>query len=123
MLTLEQKDFESFMMQYKPELRDFKKVGEFTYTNTLTSIAYDSYLAGAASRQQEVEKLQTEIESLTKDYQELTEMYIQQGKTIYELQKRIDELKDWCITGVECSMLSTTYNQALIDMLKILKGE
>ena len=42
---------------------------------------------------------------------------------INELQKRIDELKNWCVMGVECNMLSIEYNQALLDMLKILKGK
>ena len=40
-----------------------------------------------------------------------------------ELQKRIDDLKAFCIKGVESNMLSIEYNQALIDMYKILKGE
>ena len=40
-----------------------------------------------------------------------------------ELQKRIDDLKSFCIKGVESNMLSIEYNQALIDMYKILKGE
>ena len=39
-----------------------------------------------------------------------------------ELQKRIDDLKNFCIKGVESNMLSIEYNQALIDMHKILKG-
>ena len=40
-----------------------------------------------------------------------------------ELQSRIDDLKSFCIKGVESNMLSIEYNQALIDMHKILKGE
>lgn len=40
-----------------------------------------------------------------------------------ELQKRIDDLKAFCIKGVESNMLSIEYNQALIDMYKILKGD
>ena len=40
-----------------------------------------------------------------------------------ELQKRIDDLKSFCIKGVESNMLSIEYNQALIDMHKILKGD
>ena len=39
-----------------------------------------------------------------------------------ELQKRIDNLKYFCIKGVESNMLSIEYNQALIDMHNILKG-
>lgn len=42
---------------------------------------------------------------------------------IDELQKRIDDLKSFCIKGVESNVLSIEYNQALIDMHKILKGE
>ena len=42
---------------------------------------------------------------------------------IDELQNRIDDLKSFCIKGVESNMLSIEYNQALIDMHKILKGE
>ena len=42
---------------------------------------------------------------------------------INELQKRIDDLKSFCTKGVESNMLSIEYNQALIDMYKILKGE
>ena len=39
-----------------------------------------------------------------------------------DLKKRIDDLKSFCIKGVESNMLSIEYNQALIDMHKILKG-
>ncbi len=42
---------------------------------------------------------------------------------INELQKRIDDLKSFCTKGVESNVLSIEYNQALIDMYKILKGE
>ena len=42
---------------------------------------------------------------------------------IDNLQNRIDDLKSFCIKGVESNMLSIEYNQALIDMHKILKGE
>ena len=42
---------------------------------------------------------------------------------IDSLQKRIDDLKSFCTKGVESNMLSIEYNQALIDMYKILKGE
>ena len=45
--------------------------------------------------------------------------YKQDG--IDHLQKRIDDLKSFCIKGVESNMLSI--EQALIDMYKILKGE
>ena len=42
---------------------------------------------------------------------------------VEHLQKRIDDLKSFCIKGVESNMLSIEYNQALIDMHKILKGD
>lgn len=51
----EQKDFEIFMMRYKPQYRDFSKIGDFTYSNELTSIAYDAYLAGQQSKQAEID--------------------------------------------------------------------
>lgn len=52
---INQKEFEGFMTQYKPEFRDFNKVGDFTYSNPLTSIAYDAYLAGQQSKHAEIE--------------------------------------------------------------------
>lgn len=52
----EQKDFEIFMMRYKPQYRDFSKIGDFTYSNELTSIAYDAYLAGQQSKQAEIDR-------------------------------------------------------------------
>ena len=61
-----------------------------------------SFEAGAQSKQGEVDKLQAEIDNL---------------------QNRIDDLKSFCIKGVESNMLSIEYNQVLIDMHKILKGE
>lgn len=51
--------------------------------------------AGAESRQQEIEKLQSKIE----------------------------ELKVWCISGVTSDMLSVEYNRALLDVLEVLKGD
>ena len=50
-----QKDFEKFMMRYKAQYRDFSKVGDSTYSNELTSIAYDAYLAGQQSKQAEID--------------------------------------------------------------------
>lgn len=38
-----QEDFEKFMTRYKPEFRDFEKIGEGTYANPLTSIAFDCW--------------------------------------------------------------------------------
>lgn len=58
----EQQDFENFMMRYKPEFIDFDKVGDFTYSNTLTGIAYDSYLQGIKSQQAKIDELQARID-------------------------------------------------------------
>ena len=46
----------------------------------------------------------------------------EQQHRIDGLQKSIDDLKSFCIKGVESNMLSFEYNQALIDMHNILKG-
>ena len=51
----QQEEFEKFMLQYKPEFRDFNKVGDFTYSNSLTSIAYDCYLEGLRKNQEKIE--------------------------------------------------------------------
>ena len=126
----EQKDFESFMMRYKSEFRDFKKVGDFTYSNILTSIAYDSYLAGQQSKQDEIDELQKNFNNALKTIDIQQQFLDDTDGTIKiitsqvdELQNRIDDLKSFCIKGVESNMLSIEYNQALIDMHKILKGE
>ena len=57
----EQQDFENFMLRYKSEFRDFDKVGDYTYSNTLTGIAYDSYLQGIKSQQAKIDDLQVLI--------------------------------------------------------------
>ena len=51
----QQEEFEEFMMQYKPEFRDFDKVGDYTYSNSLTSIAYGCYLEGLRKNQEKIE--------------------------------------------------------------------
>ena len=51
----DQEDFEKFMMRYKPEFRDFDKVGDHTYSNSLTSIAYGCYLEGLRKQQEKIE--------------------------------------------------------------------
>lgn len=58
----EQKDFEIFMMRYKAQYRDFSKIGDFTYSNELTSIAYDAYLAGQQSKQADIDVLKAKID-------------------------------------------------------------
>ena len=50
----QQEDFEKFMMRYKPEIRNFEKVGEGTYSDQITSIAYDCYLEGIAKNQEKI---------------------------------------------------------------------
>lgn len=73
---------------------------------------------------QRVRKIMLDIDSNSADY----EYYFQSGQQSKQaeidcLQNLIDDLKAFCIKGVESSMLSIEYNQALIDMHKILKGE
>lgn len=60
----EQKDFEIFMMRYKAQYRDFSKIGDFTYSNELTSIAYDAYLAGQQSKQADIDALKAKIDAI-----------------------------------------------------------
>ena len=62
----EQQDFENFMLRYKSEFRDFDKVGDFTYSNTLTGIAYDSYLQGIKSQQAKIDELQARVDEALK---------------------------------------------------------
>ena len=89
------------------------------------------------SRQDEVYKLQSEIDELQNKYdamyraftvaddcrKEWYRCYVDIRQREDEMKKRIDDLKSFCIKGVESNMLSIEYNQALIDMYKILKGE
>ena len=97
----EQKDFESFMMRYKSEFRDFKKVGDFTYSNILTSIAYDSYLAGQQSKQDEIDSLQKRLDEINN-----------------HLEINYDENR-----GDDSHSYWSGYNQALRELFEILKGE
>ena len=80
----EQKDFESFMMRYKSEFRDFKKVGDFTYSNILTSIAYDSYLAGQQSKQDEIDELKRKLNEIV--------ILVRDNTSHYYLDNMIDEI-------------------------------
>ena len=66
----EQQDFENFMLRYKSEFRDFDKVGDYTYSNTLTGIAYDSYLQGIKSQQAKIDELQGRIDEALRFYNE-----------------------------------------------------
>ena len=67
----EQQDFENFMLRYKSEFRDFDKVGDYTYSNTLTGIAYDSYLQGIKSQQAKIDELQAIVYGLKRDQNNL----------------------------------------------------
>ena len=124
----EQKDFESFMMRYKSEFRDFKKVGDFTYSNILTSIAYDSYLAGQQSKQDEVDELKMGNHNLSVMVAE-AESYSEYWK--YErdkLQKRLDEINNHLEINYDENRDDDShsywsgYNQALRELFEILKG-
>lgn len=78
------------------------------------------YEAGQQSKQAEVDELQLK---LSEDSRVLHNVIDIERKKCEELQKRVDDLKYFCIKGVESNMLSIEYNQALIDMHKILKGD
>ena len=110
---------------------------EDNYASENTQLAKDFFEAGQQSKQGEVDKLQTEIDELQNKYdamyraftvaddcrKEWHRCYVGIRQREDELKKRIDDLKYFCIKGVESNMLSIEYNQALIDMYKILKGE
>lgn len=74
---------------------EYHKKQKHNHDNIDDSIARLYFKAGATSRQAEVD----------------------------ELKKRIDNLNNWCILGVKSNMLSVEYNQALLDVIKIIKGE
>ena len=75
--------------------------------------------AGQQSKQAEVDELQLK---LSEDSRVLHNVIDIERRKCEKLQKRIDDLKSFCIKGVESNMLSIEYNQALIDMHNILKG-
>ena len=79
----------------------------------------DCYEAGQKSRQAEVDELQLK---LSEDSRVLHNVIDIERRKCEKLQKRIDDLKNFCIKGIESNMLSIEYNQALIDMHNILKG-
>ena len=86
---------------------------------------YEYYFnSGQQSKQAEVDELKREMTNKTNeayaDGQKSMRKMIKSNED--ELQKRIDDLKYFCIKGVESNMLSIEYNQALIGMYKILKG-
>ena len=60
----QQEEFEKFMLQYKPEFRDLNKVGDYTYSNSLTSIAYDCYLEGLRKNQEKVKVYELHVKTL-----------------------------------------------------------
>lgn len=93
----------------------------FESTKNLTKAMY---LDGQQSKQAEIDELKREMTNKTNeayaDGQKSMRKMIKSNED--ELQKRIDDLKKFCIKGVESNMLSIEYNQALIDMHNILKG-
>ena len=83
---------------------------------------FDHFKAGQQSQQAKIDELKMSNHHLAVQLNDAGDFYDYEKKRADELQKRIDELNTWCVRGVECNMLSTEYNQALIDMIKILKG-
>ena len=91
---------------------------------------YECFEAGQQSKQAEIDELQKNFNNALKTIDIQQQFLDDTDGTIKiitsqvdELQNRIDDLKSFCIKGVESNMLSIEYNQALIDMHKILKGE
>ena len=117
----EQKDFESFMMRYKSEFRDFKKVGDFTYSNILTSIAYDSYLAGQQSKQDEIDELQKNFNNALKTI-EIQQRFLDDADGANKIiTSQLDELQK----RIESAMEMLEYNEyvdSALQALEILKG-
>ena len=135
-------------MSNKTEILSFDELARFhglslmkwdedNYASENTQLAKDFFEAGQQSKQGEVDKLQAEIDELQNKYdamyraftvaddcrKEWYRCYVDIRQREDEMKKRIDDLKSFCIKGVESNMLSIEYNQALIDMYKILKGE
>ena len=89
-----------------------------------------AFEAGQQSKQAEIEELQKNFNNALKTI-DIQQQFLDDTdgaikiitSQVGELQNRIDDLKSFCIKGVESNMLSIEYNQALIDMYKILKGE
>lgn len=99
-LEKEHQDFEKFMMRYKPEFRDFDKVGDSTYSNTLTGIAYDSYLQGIKSQQSKIDELQARVDEITNHV-----------GINFDEERDDDQHSYW-----------SGYNQAMRELNDILKG-
>ena len=85
---------------------------------------------GEQSKQAEIDELQNKYYAMYRAFtvaddcrKEWYRCYVDIRQREDEMKKRIDDLKSFCIKGVESNMLSIEYNQALIDMYKILKGE
>ena len=83
----EQKDFEIFMMRYKPQYRDFSKIGDFTYSNELTSIAYDAYLAGQQSKQAEIKRA---VLSLRNEFN----LWADDNEQFHAIEAQIEQLEE-----------------------------
>ena len=87
------------------------------------------FQSGQQSKQDEIDELQKNFNNALKTIDIQQQFLDDTDGTIKiitsqvdELQNRIDDLKSFCIKGVESNMLSIEYNQALIDMHNILKG-
>ena len=129
------------MKSYKTEVLSFDELARFhglslmkwdedNYASENTELAKDFFEAGQQSKQDEIDELQKNFNNALKTIDIQQQFLDDTDGTIKiitsqvdELQNRIDELKSFCIKGVESNMLSIEYNQALIDMHKILKGE
>jgi predicted nuclease with TOPRIM domain len=84
--------------------------------------AENAWYAGAQSKQAEIDKLQHKVKCEREISLFADKLCVDLQSQVDELRKRIDEIEGFCIKGVGSNMLSIDYNQALIDMHKILKG-
>ena len=106
------------------------KWDEDNYVSENTELAKDFFEAGQKSKQDEIDELQKNFNNALKTIG-IQQQFLDDTdgdikiitSQVGELQNRIDDLKSFCIKGVESNMLSIEYNQALIDMYKILKGD
>ena len=106
------------------------KWDEDNYVSENTQLAKDFFEAGQQSKQAKIDELQNKYDAMYRAFtvaddcrKEWYRCYVDIRQREDEMKKRIDDLKSFCIKGVESNMLSIEYNQALIDMYKILKGE
>ena len=103
---------------------------EYENNHNCSPEKYECFEAGQQSKQDEIEELQKNFKNALKTI-DIQQQFLDDTDGVIkiitsqvgELQNRIDDLKSFCIKGVESNVLSIEYNQALIDMHKILKGE